>query len=360
MTSKREIKLFLLALFLTVGVLGWGLAWLLPHTRALVARSPQNTPQNPGSPASPLAAQATPVSSVEALPSGLFSYGGSTTWAPIRQRVDLEIQKRYPQFRLSYVHPPAGKTAGTAMGLEQLYRGEIDFLQASRLPSDQELKRFQQLSGPLDVKPVGRSHKVVAVHPALKLNLQGFSLEQIEDICNGSIANWQVFGGPNLPVTVLTRASQLSKTALEGSLGDRCQSTRTIVVDTPQQALQKLSQTPGGFYINSAPLVVPQCSAQVMAIQSDGKTLYPQRQPAVLPKDCPRQRNQVNLATLNDPNYPQELIDTLYVIFRRDGGKGEQAGRAYADLLRSPEGRSLLERSGFTSVEASPAPNQGP
>lgn len=39
---------------------------------------------------------------VKNVPSGLFNYGGSTTWAPIRRDVDPLLQAALPNFQLRY------------------------------------------------------------------------------------------------------------------------------------------------------------------------------------------------------------------------------------------------------------------
>jgi len=42
------------------------------------------------------------------VPSGVFNYGGSTTWVSIRTTVDPVIQSVWPQFRLRYTDPDRG------------------------------------------------------------------------------------------------------------------------------------------------------------------------------------------------------------------------------------------------------------
>src|SRR5690349_13235967 len=48
---------------------------------------------------------------------GRFTYGGSTTWAPIRKDVDSVLQQICPQFILRYVQPPTGNP-GSGTGIK--------------------------------------------------------------------------------------------------------------------------------------------------------------------------------------------------------------------------------------------------
>lgn len=285
------------------------------------------------------------------VPDGLFRYGGSTTWAPIRKEsggVDHEIQEQLPQFQLQYVHPEGDRTPGSAAGAEMLASGKIDFLQSSRLLK--EMGDFANLTTPdpnLKSIPVARSFKVVAVHPSLQLPRDALTLAETEDICTGIITNWKSVGGPDLPIQIFDRATE-SRT--KPSLGDQCRSQNLTIVATPQRAIQALAQTPGGFYVNTAAMLVPQCQIKVLLLATPSGDLDPYQSRSAIDR-CPAPRPQVNLATLRSQGYPDPLIDTLYVVVKQDGGPGQRAGEAYAALLKTDEGRSRLEETGFLGID---------
>ena len=54
---------------------------------------------------------------VKNVPSGLFNYGGSTTWAPIRGDVDPDLQIVHPYFKLRYLDPVDGDP-GSGTGIK--------------------------------------------------------------------------------------------------------------------------------------------------------------------------------------------------------------------------------------------------
>jgi phosphate transport system substrate-binding protein len=58
----------------------------------------------------------------------------------------------------------------------------------------------------------------------------------------------------------------------------------------------------------------------------------------------------VNKQGFADNSYP--ITRKLYVIFKKDGGRSEEAGTAYANLLLSIEGQRLVEQSGFAPIRA--------
>ena len=68
---------------------------------------------------------------MENVPAGLFNYGGSTSWAPIRESVDTKIQEEQKDFRLRYVQP-LDSTAGSSSGIQMLINGKLAFAQSSR------------------------------------------------------------------------------------------------------------------------------------------------------------------------------------------------------------------------------------
>jgi ABC-type phosphate transport system substrate-binding protein len=277
-----------------------------------------------------------------------FRYGGSTTWAPIRGSVDWAIEQDLPNFRLEYVNPPQSSIPSTGIGVEMLLNGEIDFAQASRLLNIKDIKNAQNKGIRLKPIPVAKSFKAIAVHPSLKLKNKGLTVPQIRDICDGKITNWKQVGGPDLAIQVFTRQT----TDLIRTLGDKCRGKNVVSVSTPQEVIQKLAKTPGGFNVNTAPILVPQCSIKTLPVKNrSGQFVAPYKEPLVSPSNCRAQPNQVNVAVFQSGEYPRELSDTLYIFVKEDGHIGQQAGEAYANLLRSHEGQKLLEAAGFVGIQ---------
>ena len=82
MSHKNETTLLALAFLITVGLVGGGF-WLFFKSSGLTT-SPLKPSNNP-----PQSQASNPqtFAQVQNVPSGLISYGGSTTWAPVRKEI---------------------------------------------------------------------------------------------------------------------------------------------------------------------------------------------------------------------------------------------------------------------------------
>ncbi|MGC8715063.1 MAG: PstS family phosphate ABC transporter substrate-binding protein, partial [Leptodesmis sp.] len=286
---------------------------------------------------------------VQNVPEGLFSYGGSTTWAPIRGLLDPLLQTAQPNFRLRYVDPVSGPP-GSAAGIRMLMRGELAFAQSSRPLTDQEYQQAEQRGIKLKQIPVAIDGLAVAVNPSL--NIPGLTLEQLTAIYTGQVTNWRSLGGPNLPIQPLTRPITAGGTVelfSEQILKQKPFGPNVQLVPTTTAALRKLAASPGGIYFASAPEVVEQCTIKPIAIGRTANELVSPYQGALVPADqCPAQRNQLNTSAFQTGQYP--LTRSLFVVVKQNGQTEEQAGEAYANLLLSAQGQELIAKAGFVPV----------
>ncbi|MGB3656222.1 MAG: substrate-binding domain-containing protein [Rivularia sp. (in: cyanobacteria)] len=135
-------------------------------------------------------------------------------------------------------------------------------------------------------------------------------------------------------------------------------------VPTTTKGVSEVAANDGGIYYASASEVVNQCSVKSLKL---GKTkinivaLY--QQPLIPPSDCSNtNRNKVNLDRFSNHEYP--ITRLLYVIYKKSSLNKEepdlkdfetikktkraaQAAQAYANWLKTNEGKQLLEKAGF-------------
>lgn len=280
---------------------------------------------------------------VTQVPAGIFNYGGSTTWAPIRGSVDLEIQTARPEFRLRYIQPDGVEPSSQA-GLEMLVEGKVAFSLASRLPSKELIEALAANGTQVRLVPVAESFDVVAVHPDLPISQ--LTTDQLNAIFEDKISNWREVGGPDLPITRLERQVNEDFEDTRPNLD----SDNIQIMATPSAAIRKLADTLGGLYVHTASVLVPQCTIKTLILVNAGQTVVPYKEPPVPVSQCPTQRNQVNLADLGGGNYPRQLSDTLYVVINQNGAIEQQVGEAYANFLLSDEGQTLLEKAGYLKI----------
>lgn len=355
MAQKNEAPALILALLITLGLLGGGFWWLTRSTGFNLGRlsgggQTSRPAGNPPAGSPPLlpGQQLASFSQVPNVPSGLFSYGGSTTWAPVRGQIDPLIQSTFPQFQLRYTDP-AGEPPGSSIGIRMLLQDQLAIAQSSRALTDQEYQQAAQRGFQLRQVPVALEGIAIAVHP--DLNIPGLTLDQLKGIYTGQVTNWRQVGGPNLPITPLSRQDVGGTVEFfeTNVLGGQRLSNRVRQVSTTTQALRDLANTPGGIYYASAPEVVGQCSIKPIALGREANTLIPPYAGTLVPAaQCGPQRNVVNTEAIRDGRYP--LTRTLFVVLKQDNGLTQQAGEAYANLLLTQQGQDLLQKSGFVSI----------
>jgi phosphate transport system substrate-binding protein len=350
MSQKNETPILVLALVITVGLIAGGFWWFTKKSGIVGSQSsnstsgstnsPQTTTEQPGGKT---------FASVQDIPTGLFNYGGSTTWASIRLVADVEIQKTRPEFRLRYVQP-SNQTPGSTTGIQSLIDGQLAFAQSSRPILDQELSRAQQRGFSLKQIPVAIDGLAIAVNP--NLNIPGLTVEQLKSIYTGKISNWSQVGGPNIPIKPYSRRITDAGTVelfVQDILGGQPFAPQVEFVSTTTQALQKLVSSPGGIYYASAPEVVPQCLIKALPLgRTSGQYIAPYQEPFVPANECPSKRNKLNIEAFQSGKYP--ITRNLFVVVKQNGQTEQQAGTAYANLLLSEQGQEIISQTGFVKI----------
>ncbi len=357
MSQKNETPILILSLLITTLLIAGGWWWFNKNSSANITsliKSQQNKSDSDtlNTPAVPLSTSGTggnTFASVENIPVGLFNYGGSTSWAPIRQIVDKKIQASQKDFRLRYVQP-LNSTAGSSSGIEMLINDRLAFAQSSRPLLNNELSRAKQRGFTLQQIPVAIDGLAVAVNP--KINVPGLTIEQLKSIYTGKITNWSQVGGANIPIQAYSRRISDGGTVelfVQDVLGGQPMASTVELISTTTQALRKVAISPGGIYYASAPEVVPQCSIKPLPLgRTQGKYVAPYQEPFILPEECPRSRNKLNIEAFQSGKYP--ITRNLFVVVKQNGQTEQQAGVAYADFLRTQQGQELITQSGFVRI----------
>ncbi|WP_421657194.1 PstS family phosphate ABC transporter substrate-binding protein [Leptothermofonsia sp. ETS-13] len=352
MTQKNDITALIGAFLVTATLVGVGFWWLTQKLRVnLINLQPTNTSPNSNKQTGSQFTQTgyNLFSEVQNVPSGVFNYGGSTSWAPIRLVADSELQAARPEFRLRYVEP-VGSAPGSGTGIRMLIRDQLAFAQSSRPILDSEFQQAEQRGYKLKQVPVAIDGLAVAVN--LSLNIPGLTLDQLRAIYTSQVTNWQEVGGPNLLIKPFTRPVTAGGTVelfVEDVLRGSPFGKTVRTVSTTTDALRELAKSPGGIYFASATEVVPQCTVKPLPMgRRPGEWVPPYQEPLIAPAQCPSQRNQLNLVGFQSGQYP--LTRNLYVVIKQNGRVEEQAGEAYANLLLTGQGQEAIAKAGFVKV----------
>lgn len=336
--QANETTVLVLALTITLGLVGcvfWWLANKFPNNSSL-----QVLQSNP---------ESNTFAQVRNVPSGLFSHGGSTTWASIRREVDPLIQTAQPQFRLRYTDPTTG-APGTTSGIKMLLNNQLAFSESSRSIKPEEHQQAQHLNITLKEIPVAIDGIAIAVNP--NLNIPGLTLAQLKDIYTGKITNWQQVGGPELAIIPYSRRLEEGGTIQffeENVLEKEKFAANVQFIPRTTQALQEVAKNRGGIYYASAPEIVGQCGVKPLPVGHKSAHLIP---PYALPfvslEQCPQQRNQINAAAFQSGEYP--ITRRLFVIVKQNGQSDQLAGETYVNFLQTDQGQKLITKAGFVTI----------
>ncbi|MGL5083121.1 MAG: substrate-binding domain-containing protein [Microcoleaceae cyanobacterium] len=285
------------------------------------------------------------------VPSGSILHGGSTTWAPIRDKINPKIETIHPQFKLTY-QQPSGQAPGSGTGINMLIKNQISFAESSRSLLPEEVQAGNAQGFLLKSIPVAIDAIAIVVHPSLEV--KGLTVEHLRKIYRSEITNWNQVGGPDLPITPYSRPLESGTTEFfkENILGNQAFGTNVISVPTTTDAIRKLSQNKGGIYYATASEVVSPCGVKPLPIQSSAASplVAPYQEPLIPPGECPGKRNQLNVAAFQEGQYP--VTRRIFVIVKQDGSVDEKAGEAYANLLLTSEGQKLVKAAGFIPMRS--------
>ncbi|MGJ5674284.1 MAG: PstS family phosphate ABC transporter substrate-binding protein [Nostochopsis sp.] len=343
MSQKNETTILVLTLVVTLGLVAGVFLWLVNNSgiRFFNAKNNLSEPSKQ--------ATAETFAQLPSVPSGLFNYGGSTTWAPIRKDVDTAIQTVFPQFQLRYTDPTIG-VPGSGSGIKMLLDNQLAFSQSSRPIKDEEYQKAQQRGFKFKEIPVAIDGIAIAVNP--NLNVSGLTLNQLKDIYIGQITNWKQVGGPNLEITPYSRRLEEGGTVEffdENVLEGKKFGANVQFISTTTEALKEVAKNPSGMYYASAPEVVGQCSVKPLPLgKTADKFIPPYKEPFISLQQCPQQRNQLNAAAFSSGEYP--ITRRLFVIVKQNNQTDQQAGETYANLLLTNQGQELIAKTGFVRI----------
>jgi phosphate transport system substrate-binding protein len=122
---------------------------------------------------------------------------GSTTVLPIAQKGAEVFMKKNPSIRVFV----SGSGSGT--GIKALLDKTTDIADSSREAKENEIKAGKSKGVVLTAHKVALDGIVPVVHPSMKID--NITMEQLRNIYNGKITNWKELGGPNRPISTVSR-----------------------------------------------------------------------------------------------------------------------------------------------------------
>ncbi|MDI9624258.1 MAG: phosphate ABC transporter substrate-binding protein [Methanothermobacter sp.] len=226
---------------------------------------------------------------------------GSTSVQPVAEKLAAEYMKKHPDVKINV------QGGGSSVGITQAQQGTADIGTSSK-----ELKEDEKKG--LKVYLIGKDGIVVIVNK--QNNIQGLTTEQVRDIFSGKIRNWKEVGGPDAPITVITReeGSGTRKAFEEIVMKKEAKIRKDAIVESSTEAVkQAVKQDPNAIgFISLANL-----DDTVKALEIDG----------IIPSE----------KTVADGSYKLQR-PFLFLT------KGEPTGvvKDFIDWVLSPEGQEII------------------
>jgi len=226
---------------------------------------------------------------------------GSTSVQPVAEKLAAEYMKKHPNVKINV------QGGGSSVGITQAQQGTADIGTSSK-----ELKEDEKKG--LKTYLIGKDGIVVIVNK--ENNIKGLTTEQVRDIFSGKITNWKEVGGPDAPITVITREEGSgTRKAFEEIVMKDAKIRKDAIVESSTEAVkQAVKQDPNTIgFISLANL-----DDTVKALEIDG----------VIPSEN----------TVADGSYKLQR-PFLFLT------KGEPTGvvKDFIDWVLSPEGQAIVK-----------------
>jgi len=156
------------------------------------APTPTQEPTKVAPTATKAALEPTPTKVATGL-SGRLQLAGSTTVQPLAEELAEAFMKLNPDVVIEI------QGGGSSVGVTSAGEGTVDIGNASREIKSSEFEKFPNLQ----VFTIAYDGIAIVTHPDTQLAT--LSVEQVRDIFAGDITNFSQVGGPNAPITVVSR-----------------------------------------------------------------------------------------------------------------------------------------------------------
>jgi phosphate transport system substrate-binding protein len=235
------------------------------------------------------------------------------------------------------LHPDAGLAVtggGSGTGIAGLINGTVDIANASRSIKNEEIAAAEA-NGVRPVEhSVARDAIAIVVHPSNPVD--NLSIDQLSDIYQGHITNWQQVGGEDRPIVLLSRESNsgthvyfLEQIVRRGDKKDKSLfSPDTLLLPSSEGISAEVRQNPNAIGYDGLGYVTPDQKVIAVARSAD--------EPYVLP----------TAASVNSGEYP--IARDLYMY---TPGEPTGAIATYLDWILNDEAQEIVRELGFVPLQ---------
>jgi phosphate transport system substrate-binding protein len=241
---------------------------------------------------------------------------GSTTVLPIAQRAAEVFMKKYPDIKVFVT----GSGSGT--GIKALVDGTTNIATSSREAKENEIANGKAKGITLMAHKIALDGIVPVVHPSNKIS--DITVEQLRDIYSGKIKRWKELGGPDRPISTVSRdtSSGTYEVWEEKVLKKDPVRADALLVASNGQAVQTVAQNRVGIgYIG-----IGYIEKSIKTLKVNGKT--------------------ATEASVRDFSWP-----IARPLFMYTNGKPTGAAAKFIDFMLSPEGQKVVKEVKYVSLK---------
>jgi phosphate transport system substrate-binding protein len=264
----------------------------------------------------------------EASESGSLQNIGSDTMVNLALAWAEAYAAQHPETRLSVTG------GGSGTGIAALINGTADIANASRQIKEEEIAEAQSNGIFPREHVVARDAIAVVVHPSNPVD--ALSIDQISDIYQGSITNWNQVGGQDRPIVLLSRESNsgthvyfLEEVIRKGDKQSQALFSRdTLLLPSSEGISAEVRQNPNAIGYDGLGYVTPDQKVIAVARDGAGPFVYPTAE------------------TVNNGAYP--IARDLYMYTA-----GEPVGTVaeYLSWILSTEAQDIVIELGFVPLQ---------
>lgn len=233
-----------------------------------------------------------------------ITVAGSTAFQPFAEKLAEQFMAAHPEMGVTV------QGGGSAVGVQAALSGAAAIGMADLVTLPPEAQALKSTV-------VARDGITVVVHPNNPVAV--LTTAQVRDLFNGTIHNWSAVGGPDAPVTVVSReAGSGTRTSFEQVLGGFDLSADAIIQDSNGTIRETVANDPNAVGYLSHGLL----NERIKAVDVDG---YACTVEAILAGQY-------------------KLVRPVFFLTQ-----GEPVGtaKAYIDYVLSPEGQDTIRTSGL-------------
>ncbi|MDD4082914.1 MAG: phosphate ABC transporter substrate-binding protein [Sphaerochaetaceae bacterium] len=241
-----------------------------------------------------------------------YSFGGSSTVAPIANSAIPAFEVENPNVKVSY------ETLGSSTGISQLLEGTLSLAGSSRVLKDSEVKDgCVTTTIALDGITVGVNETV---------SIANLSMQQLKGIFTGEITNWNEVGGLDQKIEVILRdEASGTRASFEEIVHNKiAPKQNAIVAHENGDVASKIAATPGSIgYIGMAfGSIITEAGGSLLTINNV----------------------KANVENVLNNTYP--ISRALYVVTIGQPKEGTTE-KAFIDFLLSEEGQEIVAENQF-------------